>query len=89
MTLLTVPTTVRWLETHIWHAKRFHMASLWGHKIPHFPNDKGWRACYRAATSKCLMWDFSYLRYPATLQCRAQARRAFLHGGRIIYFLKN
>ena len=55
----------RWLETHIWHAKRFHMASLWGHKIPHFPNDKGWRACYRAATAKCLMWDFSYLRYPA------------------------
>ena len=52
----------RWLETHIWHAKRFHMVERWGHKIPDHPNDKGWRACYRAAASKCIMWDFSYLR---------------------------
>ena len=51
-----------WLETHLWHAKRFHMSDLWGCKIPHFPNDKAWRACYRAASSKCLMWDFSYLK---------------------------
>jgi len=23
-----------WMETHIWHAKRFHMASNWGVKYP-------------------------------------------------------
>jgi len=51
-----------WLETHLWHAKRFHMGDFWGCKVPHFPNDKAWRACYRAASTKCLMWDFSYLR---------------------------
>lgn len=22
-----------WLQTHIWHAKRFHMTNLWGYKI--------------------------------------------------------
>ena len=38
------------------------MADFWGGKVPHFPNDKAWRACYRAASTKCLMWDFSYLR---------------------------
>ena len=44
-----------WLETHIWHAKRFHMAEKWGYKIADFPNDKCFRACYRAAAQKCLM----------------------------------
>ena len=38
------------------------MADFWGCKVPHFPNDKAWRACYRAASTKCLMWDFSYLK---------------------------
>eukprot|EP00088_Acartia_fossae_P048508 TRINITY_DN5295_c0_g1_i12.p1 TRINITY_DN5295_c0_g1~~TRINITY_DN5295_c0_g1_i12.p1 ORF type:complete len:959 (+),score=235.08 TRINITY_DN5295_c0_g1_i12:40-2916(+) len=49
-----------WLETHIWHAKRFHMYHKWGYKIPGFPNDKCWRANYRAAKSSCLMFDISY-----------------------------
>ena len=49
-----------WLETHIWHAKRFHMADMWGYKVPHFPNDKCFRACHRAAANKCLMRDVSY-----------------------------
>ena len=42
-----------WLETHIWHAKRFHMVELWGYKIPHYPNDRGVRAAYRDATARC------------------------------------
>ncbi|XP_059488447.1 ribonucleases P/MRP protein subunit POP1 [Neocloeon triangulifer] len=50
----------RWLETHLWHAKRFHMMDKWGFKLAHFPNDKSWRACWRAATSHCLMFDLSY-----------------------------
>ncbi len=45
----------RWLETHIWHAKRFHMADRWGYRLPDFPNDKSFRACYRAAANGCLM----------------------------------
>ena len=44
-----------WLETHIWHAKRFHMTEAWGYKIPLHPNDKGVRAAYRAAARDCLL----------------------------------
>ena len=44
-----------WLETHIWHAKRFHMADEWGYRIPLHPNDKGVRAAYRATVHHCLL----------------------------------
>ncbi|XP_049958861.1 ribonucleases P/MRP protein subunit POP1 [Schistocerca serialis cubense] len=49
-----------WLETHIWHAKRFHMIEKWGYKLPNFPNDKSFRACYRASANHCLLQDVSY-----------------------------
>merc|ERR1711874_228767 len=48
-----------WLETHIWHAKRFHMETRWGYRLASHPNDKSWRACYRASATKCLMQDVS------------------------------
>ncbi|XP_059622807.1 ribonucleases P/MRP protein subunit POP1 [Phlebotomus argentipes] len=51
----------RWLETHIWHAKRFHMVQKWGFKIPWAPCDKSYRACYRATARHCLIQDISYL----------------------------
>lgn len=50
-----------WLETHIWHAKRFHMTERWGYRLAHFPNDRSYRACYRAAANHCLMQDVSFL----------------------------
>ena len=37
-----------WLETHIWHAKRMRMIDTWGYRLADHPNDKGFRACYRA-----------------------------------------
>lgn len=49
-----------WLETHIWHAKRFHMTQRWGHRLPLSPCDKAFRACYRASSAHCLMQDISY-----------------------------
>ena len=45
----------KWLETHIWHAKRFHMTEKWGYKLPLHPNDKGARASYRASAKHCLL----------------------------------
>lgn len=51
---------VKWLETHIWHAKRFHMIEKWGYKIPDRPCDKAFRACYRATAKHCLLQDISY-----------------------------
>lgn len=49
-----------WLETHIWHAKRFHMTERWGYRLAHFPNDRSYRACYRATANHCLLQDISY-----------------------------
>jgi len=49
-----------WLETHIWHAKRFHMIDKWGYRIASHPNDKCFRANYRAAAKYCLLQDISY-----------------------------
>lgn len=49
-----------WLETHIWHAKRFHMIDKWGYRIASYPNDRCFRANYRAAAKYCLLQDISY-----------------------------
>lgn len=51
----------RWLETHIWHAKRFHMTERWGYKLPQSSCDKSFRACYRASAKHCLLEDISYV----------------------------
>ncbi|KAG8441792.1 hypothetical protein GDO86_010826 [Hymenochirus boettgeri] len=50
-----------WLETHIWHAKRFHIVKKWGYCLGHRPTMKSYRACYRAMSSHCLLQDLSYL----------------------------
>ncbi|XP_066150642.1 ribonucleases P/MRP protein subunit POP1 [Euwallacea fornicatus] len=53
---------VKWLNTHIWHAKRFHMVEKWGYKLPKQPCDKSFKACYRATVKHCLVQDLSYIR---------------------------
>ncbi|XP_017064761.1 ribonucleases P/MRP protein subunit POP1 [Drosophila eugracilis] len=49
-----------WLETHIWHAKRFHMIDRWGHRLAYASCDKTYRACYRASSEHCLLQDISF-----------------------------
>uniref|UniRef100_A0A3B5MNS3 POP1 homolog, ribonuclease P/MRP subunit n=1 Tax=Xiphophorus couchianus TaxID=32473 RepID=A0A3B5MNS3_9TELE len=49
-----------WLETHIWHAKRFHMVKKWGYCLGVRPTYKCYRPCYRAMSSHCLLQDLSY-----------------------------
>nr|CAB3265043.1 ribonucleases P/MRP protein subunit POP1 [Phallusia mammillata] len=56
-----------WLETHLWHSKRFHMTENsdkhyqhWSHRVSIYPNDKSFRACYRAVAKHCLIQDISY-----------------------------
>lgn len=49
-----------WLETHIWHAKRFKMMEKWGYRIASYANDKCFKANYRAMAKHCLMQDISY-----------------------------
>nr|CAG4644033.1 EOG090X07PD [Lepidurus arcticus] len=84
-----------WLETHIWHAKRylhqssdsslriigfyrFHMAEKWGYKLPNYPNDRSFRACYRAIAKHCLLQDVSYLCCVELRGTETEIRQGFL-----------
>lgn len=44
-----------WLETHIWHAKRFHMKEAWGYNLADYPNDKSIRAAYRSSAHHAIL----------------------------------
>lgn len=50
-----------WLETHIWHAKRFHMTTKWGYKLAESSCDKTFRSSYRATIKHCLIQDISHV----------------------------
>ncbi|XP_011267063.2 ribonucleases P/MRP protein subunit POP1 isoform X1 [Camponotus floridanus] len=49
-----------YLETHSWHASRYHMISKWGYKLPHYSFNKAVTHSYRAITKYCLLQDISY-----------------------------
>lgn len=51
----------RWLETHLWHAKRFHMTERWGYRLALRSCDKTFRRSYRASAEHCLLQDVSYV----------------------------
>ena len=51
----------RFLPTHVWHAKRFHMKNLWGMRLPTNVCNKGERAISRLAKRACLVHDRSYM----------------------------
>ncbi|XP_060861547.1 ribonucleases P/MRP protein subunit POP1 [Metopolophium dirhodum] len=51
----------KWLETHVWFAKRFHIVLKDGYKLPKSSHDKTYRACYRAIGNHCLAQDVSYI----------------------------
>lgn len=44
-----------WLETHIWHAKRFHMSNMYGYRLPLHDNCKGKRAVYNCLKKFCCL----------------------------------
>lgn len=50
------------LETHVWHAKRFHMTCIAGMRIAEWCNDRGERSALRCAKRACLAYDESFLR---------------------------
>lgn len=51
----------RWLGSHIFHAKRFHMINIWGYRLPLTPTLKAFRASYRAARRKAIVQDTSFM----------------------------
>lgn len=58
-----------WLETHVWHAKRMKMDTLWGHRIALTPTLKSHRPAFRAARRACILHDASYY---ATLELKGR-----------------
>jgi ribonuclease P/MRP protein subunit POP1 len=44
-----------WLETHIWHAKRFHMIKLHNYKLALHDNCKNLRPMYRSLNKNCVI----------------------------------
>jgi len=45
----------KWLETHLWHAKRMKMVNRYGFRLADHCNDKGVRAAYRSLVHGCLL----------------------------------
>ncbi|KAF9970400.1 hypothetical protein BGZ73_006883 [Actinomortierella ambigua] len=52
--------TKRWLETHIWQAKRMKMVDIWGYKLADHSNENGIKAAYRSSHHQCILQDMSY-----------------------------
>ncbi|CAD5211334.1 unnamed protein product [Bursaphelenchus okinawaensis] len=53
---------IRWLLTHIFHAKRFEMISLWNYKIPLRSYQRGVKPFLRDAKWHTVVFDDSYYR---------------------------
>lgn len=49
-----------WLETHVWHAKRMKMETMYGYRLGLTPTLKSHRPAYRAARRSCIIHDASY-----------------------------
>ena len=45
----------KWLETHLWHAKRMKMVEQYGFRLADHANDKGVRASFRSLAYGCLL----------------------------------
>ena len=54
-------TSQKYLQTHIWHAKRAHMENLWNHRLATRNCGLGVRALYRGISRHCCMHDRSYM----------------------------
>ncbi|CAN0507164.1 unnamed protein product, partial [Ectocarpus sp. 12 AP-2014] len=55
----------RWLETHIWHAKRMHMKHAWGFVLPAESNrcDRSRLASFLySALKHCTLQDLTFMR---------------------------
>nr|CAG8480207.1 3392_t:CDS:10 [Entrophospora candida] len=53
----------KWLETHIWHAKRMKMINIWGYKLAEHPNEKSVRSSFRASEHLSIIQDASYFEW--------------------------
>ena len=54
------PLTNKWIPTHYWHAKRFHVANIFGWSVPLLHCNRGCRASLRLAVEKCTVQDATW-----------------------------
>ena len=55
------PVVVNWMTTHLWYAKRFHMATLWGWQVPMVHTNRGPKAALRLIREgKTLIQDVTW-----------------------------
>ena len=52
--------TLRFLETHVWHAKRFAMADEGGWRRPDYRRDRGLKAALRSLRTAALVFDATF-----------------------------
>ena len=66
-----------WMETHIWHAKRFKMTERWGVKYPERCSDKSDRSTYRLSqhASACIMDQSYFTTFEVISTDKSQAER--------------
>ncbi|ORM42101.1 Ribonucleases P/MRP protein subunit POP1 [Babesia sp. Xinjiang] len=67
----------QWLETHLYHAKRFKMATLWGHRLAYCTAQKCRRRCLRYCKRRCVIHDLSYVRVVSVSGTLPVLRQAF------------
>jgi hypothetical protein len=61
---------VQWLPTHIWHAKRFRMQTLWNWSVPIMHSQRGANAALRLAqtNNKTLLQDATWCTQPLCIK---------------------
>ena len=52
------------LDTHVWHAKRFHLVNIQNWKVPAIHTNRGALAALRLAQEKCLIQDATWCQQP-------------------------
>lgn len=69
-----------WLETHIWHAKRFRMIEKYGYKLAVQSFQRSFRPSYRDSVRHCAVQDISFL------NCFQVCKSGFLKSFQLLFF---
>jgi ribonuclease P/MRP protein subunit POP1 len=70
--------TTKWMTTHIWHAKRFRMQTLWGWQVPIMHTNRGAGAALRLLKeNKTLIQDVTWCMQPICLPIPCISVRAW------------
>ena len=61
---------INWIETHLWHRKRFVMTNLFGWCVPIQHSNRGARAAIRLSKTSCTLQDATWECRPIEICCR-------------------